>query len=685
MDFILAMPTPLLFVVGVLGTLFIAFLIFIFRGGWYWWRLHGLQKKIHIFEKTSAAEEFKKLFSIDPKLAHLWKEYQALTYFKRDERDGQMVVSSIRASVPAETYFNNQYVVDSWLYTELFKHFPGLFTGLGIIGTFIGLILGLQKFQVSEDAATVRTGLESLMHSVGEAFYISGAAILMAMVATFLEKLVLAALYKKTEEIAHAIDAKFDSGAGEEYLSRIVAASEDSASQAKILKDALVSELGELLRELTSAQIKASQDQQINLADRMAEASRQQVEAARYDSQTLATTIAESIQQSLQGPLQDIAKSVQTASGDQSAGAVRMLQDVMVSFSQRLNDLFGGQIAGLSDLNQQTALSIQNAVGTLQALVANMEDSSRRSTDAMAERMAAAIEKMEARQEAMNAQSHAFVEQIRELVTASQSETTIKLQTTVESIGKEVAAMLATLNQSQKQVFEENREREGTMLARTSDVVGAMSSSVDAAIKEIGAASAQMAQNVATMTQVNTTAINKMNAGAEQLNVASGNFATAGQKVSNVLTQTAEVAANLADAASAVRTGAVSINELLRDYRAQRDAVGELLAEVRVTVEGARKEASLTADILARIQGAAERLGVAQKQADEYLDGVSRVLGDAHNAFAAEIKKTLDTSNHAFHGKLSTAVSMLSAAISEFELTLTTAGLQPLDKNRRKA
>jgi hypothetical protein len=42
-----------------------------------------------------------------------------------------------------------------------------------------------------------------------------------------------------------------------------------------------------------------------------------------------------------------------------------MLQDVMASFSQRLNDLFGGQISGLSDLNQQTAKSIQEAVGLI--------------------------------------------------------------------------------------------------------------------------------------------------------------------------------------------------------------------------------------------------------------------------------------------------------------------------------
>lgn len=292
------------------------------------------------------------------------------------------------------------------------------------------------------------------------------------------------------------------------------------ASQSKILKDALVKELGELLRELTSAQITASKDAQLQLVDRLTQTSKEQVDASREDNKALGATIAESIQQSLQGPLQDIASTVKSASGDQSATAARMLQDVMASFSQRLNDLFGGQISGLSDLNQQTAKSIQDAVGTLQTLVANIEESSRRSTDTMAERMAQAIETMEARQEAMNAQSAAFIEQIRQLVASSQSETNTKLQATLETIGTQVSGMLATLNDSQAAVFESNRAREQVMADRTTSAVNSMSESVEAAIKEIGVASAQMAQNVAVLTQTTSTSVDKMNAGAEQLGAA---------------------------------------------------------------------------------------------------------------------------------------------------------------------
>ena len=106
----------------------------------------------------------------------------------------------------------------------------------------------------------------------------------------------------------------------------------------------------------------------------------------------------------------------------------------------------------------------------------------------------------------------------------------------------------------------------------------------------------------------------------------------------------------------------------------QRDSVAQLVNELRVTVEAARKEASLTTDILARIESSAARLGIAQKQADEYLDGVSKVLGEAHTSFATEVSRTLGKANIEFHAKLTDAVHMLSSAIGELELTLASMG-----------
>lgn len=664
-------PIHLLVAGGLLAALIAGFLIaFLAPGLVYLFRLRRIQKQLGKLEATSQLEEFRKLFAKDKRLAHLWKEFQDSLHVQRDDRDGQSRIVAIRSTLQAEAYFNSQFVVDSRLHTDFFKHLPGIFTGIGIIGTFTGLIEGLRQFKVSENATTVRSSLESLMHSVGNAFLISAAAITAAMIVTFIEKLLLAALYRRTEEIAHGIDAFFDSGAGEEYLSRLVKASEDSASQSKILKDSLVNELGDILRQLTDAQLATSEKLHQQLAQRFDEATGKQAQSAREDSKALVDAISASIKESLKEPLETIASTVKSASGDQSATAVRMLNDVMVSFSQRLNDLFGGQISGLNDLNKQTARGMQDAVNSLNALVSKLEESGKRSTEDMASEMAVAIRSMEERQSSINSQTQAFVEQIQKLVESSQADTQQKLQETLESIGHQMTAIVQTLGESQRTVFEGNRAREEAMGDRARGIVSEMTGAVQAAVSGMAEASSAMARNMATLTTATTTSVDKLNIGAERLSTAAITFATAGERVTNVMTIASAVSEKLAEVSGSLTSGSAAIQELLRDYRVQREAVGQLLVEVRTTVELARKEASITADVLHRIEGSTQKLGAAQLAADAYLEGVSDVLLGSSEAFRSSVVSTLGKVNHDFHDKLSSAVGLLSTAVQELAITL---------------
>jgi hypothetical protein len=599
---LLTLPTHLLVAAGLLAALVLSFVVFfLIPAIAHWFRLRHLQAGIGALPGRTPPGEFRRLFAPDSRLAHLWKEYQDSLHVQREERDGQMQAVAVRSTLPAETFFNSQYVVDARLRTEFFKHLPGIFTGIGIIGTFTGLIEGLRQFQVSENAATVRASLESLMHSVGEAFLISASAIAAAMIATFLEKLLLASLYGRTEEIAHSIDARFDAGAGEDYLSRLVKASEDSASQAKTLKDALVKELADVMRESSGAQISAMRDQQALATQQIEEASRKRTEAARQDAERLGATISDSIEKSLRAPLQGIADIVQAASGDQSARASQMLQEVMGRFSERLDTLFGGQVAGITELNRQTAEA---------------------------------------------------------------------LQTTLATAGQQISDVLATMSDSQRHVLDSNRDREQAMMERTNSAMGTMSQTVEQALKEMSDASAQMSHSVQALTKTTATSLDKMNAGAAHLESASRGFAAAGERVSGVMGQASDVSLKLVQASSSLSAGATTMQDGLGDYRLQREAVGHVVSELRATVELARKEASLTADVLSRIEGSAERLSDAQKQADQYLSGVSKVLGDAHQAFATSVKKTLELANTEFHTKLATAVGLLSSTIGELEATI---------------
>ena len=107
-------PTILLIVASVLVILVVAFILFfLVPGVLHWFRLRRIQRRIATFSSQNFAAEFKKVFAGDKRLSHLWKEYQDSLHFQHEDRDGQAVVSAVRATVPAELFFNSQFVVDS--------------------------------------------------------------------------------------------------------------------------------------------------------------------------------------------------------------------------------------------------------------------------------------------------------------------------------------------------------------------------------------------------------------------------------------------------------------------------------------------------------------------------------------------------------------------------------------------
>ena len=197
------------------------------------------------------------------------------------------------------------------------------------------------------------------------------------------------------------------------------------------------------------------------------------------------------------------------------------------------------------------------------------------------------------------------------------------------------------------------------MADRARDMVAGMTGTVEAAIREITAASQVMSQSVSTLSNATTSSVDKLSAGADLLNTAATNFATAGDSVASVMGQAATVSARLTEVSGSLTTSASAVQEALQDYRAQRDAVTRLLADVRAIVELARKEASITADVLQRIESSTEKLGAAQTAADAYLDGVSQVLAKSSEVFRESVVSTLSKVNHDFHTKLTSAVGLM--------------------------
>ena len=255
------------------------------------WNLYSKIKKtiIEVQEsKNSPKSKHKELLEQhfkDTPFQHAWDMYKVTLHDERGSVDGEDALIRSRTTASSEYFFNQSLLVDTPLNVEFFKHLPGIITGIGIIGTFGGLLIGLNSFDPAGDPANVQSSLGNLLHGVRDAFIASGIAIFIAMLMTGVEKAWLRTCYAKLEELTTEIDQLFESDdVGEQYLNRILVSSEQSAKQAKDLKDGLVGDLKTMLQNLTDAQQQASQ-----------ELARQLIESQNKTSQDMAKQIGQSI------------------------------------------------------------------------------------------------------------------------------------------------------------------------------------------------------------------------------------------------------------------------------------------------------------------------------------------------------------------------------------------------------
>jgi putative membrane protein len=278
------------------------------------------------------------------RVSFAWSEFEETLHEQHEWKDGERTVVDIRATLPAEAFFNTETAVDPWLGSEYFKHLPGILTGLGIIGTFMGLIQGLVEFDPqATQSELLRQSLSGLFNEVRYAFTFSAVAITAAILITLFEKWLYSACAKWVGELAQSLDGLFRAGIGEEYLSSLVQASHESASQMRQLKESLVDDLKSLLTNLTERQIQATQQ--------------------------LSTEFGQQIERSLQAPLEKIAETVRVASGQQHQAVGTVLENLMTSFIAQMRETMGGQLGDLGSLLRQSTQSMTQVELAVRALV----------------------------------------------------------------------------------------------------------------------------------------------------------------------------------------------------------------------------------------------------------------------------------------------------------------------------
>jgi hypothetical protein len=566
----------------------------------------GVVKETRADGSAAAIDDIAATAMTSRRLANLWQEYRQTLHPQSEPGRG----ARWRATALAESFFSEEALVDSPLKTEFYKHLPGILTGLGIIGTFTGLIIGLVNFDVSLDPTQAQAQLRNLINSVGHAFFVSAVAISLAMLFTWIEKSLLTLRYRQVEQLRELIDGMFDVGADYEYLERLVVAAETSATQAEHIKDALADQLRDIFTEVGARQVDAS---------------------ARHSEQ-LAADIGRIIGERLGQPIGDIAKAVDAVSARQEQVVGRMIAEVLAGFSAQMQNLFAAQMRDTSDLLQRTNAAV-TATGE--------------------------------RQENASRQLGEFAAQMRSAVVRAQTQSGEMLEATLARLSDKVSIAVQQLQDQARSTAEVQQEQAGRIAQQAGEAVGGMATQMERLIVRSIEASQAVQAAVDKLSQTTIDAIAGMNAGADTLATAAGDFARAGQGITDTLKAAEGATETINFAANTLSAAAGASQRALATHAQAQESFAALVADLKATIETAKRDASVSAELVDRLHGAAGQLSAAQRKSEDYLRGVNDVLVQAHQSFADSIERTLRESNRQFQLELSQAVGLLSGAIQD--------------------
>jgi len=589
-------------------------------------KLEGKLKEINAqllsLSKSTDAEvdlnALKNIFNEKP-FINLWQEYSQSLHVVVSE-DGEH--SAIRSTVPAEVFFSKESIVDAQINAEFFRHLPGILTGVGIIGTFTGLVWGLGSFSASKASET----LDLLLGEVKSAFLGSWFAILAAILITFFEKRVLNNCYKQVDELTEQLDGLFAAGVGEDYLARLVRATESSATHAAALKDALMRDLEVLMSKQ-------------------------------------ATQIGVSIGESLKAPLEIIGGAVKDFSTGQGQAVSGMLENLLAGFMDKLDQTFGSQIKGINEAIQKSSDSMTLVQMAMTKLIDDISNAGKSAASEMSMKMEESMQRAALAQEAMNEQLRMFIEELKQLMIQQQGETKNAMNETIQKVLGELDAGIRSIAQERNKQIVQDQQRTTDLTDSTKQLYGGLSDNVAKLIEGIKQSTIKTEENISQIQRVSTSAISGMNDGAINMKLAAERFTDAGNAVTEVLEGSKNITVQMEQAAQSLQGTTSIIKDLLYKYEESRQVSQSYVQELTALIATAKREAGVSEKIVADMQRIMDTLNSTEKLSTQYLDTVNSVLTTAFEKFNSEMLAQVTKINAENEKLMASSIGALRAAV----------------------
>lgn len=181
---------------------------------------------------------------------------------------------ALRRSLDAEEIFTDDQFAPGLSSNRIFQALPGILTGLGVLGTFVGLQLGIGGLDL-HDLKKLETSIVPLIQGCAVAFSTSVWGVGASLVFSFLEKLLEGFALGGVRKLQQQVDALVPRYVPEEAMADLARSSRSSEGMLKNLAVAIGDEMqkaiGRLGAEIKDAVVNATKEGQGPLAEQSAQ------------------------------------------------------------------------------------------------------------------------------------------------------------------------------------------------------------------------------------------------------------------------------------------------------------------------------------------------------------------------------------------------------------------------------
>jgi methyl-accepting chemotaxis protein len=303
------------------------------------WRTIRYRRRLSAIKEYSSARESLGGDTSFP----LFREFNHhLVDVPKQDGSGDMVV---RRSVDAEEIFTDDRFAPGLSSNRIFQALPGVLTGLGVLGTFVGLQIGIGGLDL-QDLKKLETSIVPLIQGCAVAFSTSVWGVGASLVFSLLEKLLEGFALGGVRKLQQRVDALVTRYVPEEAMADLAR----SSSQSENILKGLAVEIGGQM--------------QVAVREGIAETLRQEISAA-------ATKVVEAIQNAFGQHAEGLGKD-----------SAKVIADALRAELKTISDSIGALNTSVAELGESTetgAKTVKDAVAKLnahEAVMASMGDAS---------------------------------------------------------------------------------------------------------------------------------------------------------------------------------------------------------------------------------------------------------------------------------------------------------------------